>query len=149
MAILIKETTSLFSLTLETGNKSLVRSIIFLSQKTRNQNKRWTGFNNNLDFDDCTHEYTELPVYWMILARKLNMLKNVLSFKKMRILFVINSFTCLDLPTSITCKSGGFEKKSRKTWRLGPQTWRFPKYTSNLKKKTDYLFECFFFTFRW
>ena len=27
-----------------------------------------------------------------------------------------------DLPTSITCKSGGFEKKPRKTLRLGPQT---------------------------
>ena len=39
MAILIKETTSLFSLTLETGNKRLVRSIIALSQKTRNKKK--------------------------------------------------------------------------------------------------------------
>jgi len=29
-----------------------------------------------------------------------------------------------DLPTPITSKSGGFEKKPRKTWRLGPQTWR-------------------------
>ena len=39
IAILIKETTSLFSLTLETGNKRLVRSIIALSQKTRNKKK--------------------------------------------------------------------------------------------------------------
>ena len=39
MAILIKETTPLFSLTLETGNKRLVRSIIALSQKTRNKKK--------------------------------------------------------------------------------------------------------------
>ena len=29
-----------------------------------------------------------------------------------------------DLPTPITCKSGGFEKKPRKTGRLRPQTWR-------------------------
>ena len=33
-----------------------------------------------------------------------------------------------DLPTSKTCKSGDLAKKPRKTWRLGPQTWRFPKY---------------------
>ena len=39
-----------------------------------------------------------------------------------------------DLPTPVTCKSGGFENKSRKTWRLGPQTWRFSKYVSNNKK---------------
>ena len=36
-----------------------------------------------------------------------------------------------DLPTPITCKSGGFEKKPRKTWRLGPQTWKLQKYASN------------------
>ena len=36
-----------------------------------------------------------------------------------------------DLPTSITCKSGGFEKMSGKTWRLGPLTRRFPKCASN------------------
>ena len=36
-----------------------------------------------------------------------------------------------DLVIPITWKSGGFEKKSRKTWRLGPQTGRFPKYASN------------------
>ena len=40
----------------------------------------------------------------------------------------------VDLPTPVTCKSGGFENKSRKTWRLGPQTWRFSKYVSNNKK---------------
>ena len=33
-----------------------------------------------------------------------------------------------DLPTSKMCKSGDPAKKPRKTWRLGPQTWRFPKY---------------------
>ena len=38
--------------------------------------------NSNLDFDDCSHEYLELSVYWMILAWKLNMPKNVLSLKK-------------------------------------------------------------------
>ena len=46
MAILMKETkikTSSLSLTLEPGNKILVRSIIFLSEKTRTQNKRWAG----------------------------------------------------------------------------------------------------------
>ena len=40
------------------------------------------------------------------------------------IIIIINS----DLPTSKTCKSGDLAKKPRKTWRLGPQTWRFPKY---------------------
>ena len=35
-----------------------------------------------------------------------------------------NVYTNSELPTPITCKSGGFEKKPRKTWRLGPQTWR-------------------------
>ena len=63
MAILMKETkikTSLLSLTLEPRNKSLVRSIIILlSEKTRTQ-KRWAGFNDNLDFDDSSHEYPEL-----------------------------------------------------------------------------------------
>ena len=46
MAILSKETTSLISLTLEKGNKSLVRSVTFLlSEKTRSKNKKWAGFN--------------------------------------------------------------------------------------------------------
>ena len=66
MAILFKETkikTSSLSLTLEPGNKILVCSIIFLiSEKTRTQNKRWAGFNNNLDFDDCSHKHPELSV---------------------------------------------------------------------------------------
>ena len=56
-------------------------------------------------------------------------------------LIVLSAFEA-DLPTPITCKSGGFEKRIRKTWRLGPQTWRFLKYASNLKKKTDYLLLC-------
>ena len=62
----MKETkikTSLLSVTLEPRNKSLVRSIIsLLSEKTRTQNKRWAGFNDNLDFDDSSHEYPELSV---------------------------------------------------------------------------------------
>ena len=62
----MKETkikTSSLSLTLKPGNKILVRLIIFLlSEKTRTQNKRWAGFNNNLDFDDCSHEHPELSV---------------------------------------------------------------------------------------
>ena len=63
IAILTNETTSLLSLTLGTGNKSLVHSIIFLlSEKTRTQNKIWAGFNKNLNFDDCSHEYPELLV---------------------------------------------------------------------------------------
>ena len=66
MAILVKETkikTSSLSLTLEPGNKILVRSTIFLlSEKTTTQNKRCAGFNNNLDFDDCSHEHPELSV---------------------------------------------------------------------------------------
>ena len=44
---------SSLSLTLKPGNKILVRLIIFLlSEKTRTQNKRGAGFNNNFDFDD-------------------------------------------------------------------------------------------------
>ena len=66
ITILMKETkikTSSLSLTLKPGNKILVRLIIFLlSEKTRTQNKRWAGFNDNLDFDDSSHEYPELSV---------------------------------------------------------------------------------------
>ena len=38
-----------------------------------------------------------------------------------------------------TSKSGDFEKKPRKTWRLGPQTWRFPKYVLNENKNGRFL----------
>ena len=66
MTILMKETkikTLSLSLTLEPENKILAHSIIFLlSEKTRTQNKRWAVFNNNLDFDDCSHEHPELSV---------------------------------------------------------------------------------------
>ena len=66
MAILMKETkikTSSLSLTLESGNKILVCSTTsLLSEKTRTQNKRCAGFNNNHDFDDCSHEHPELSV---------------------------------------------------------------------------------------
>ena len=66
MAILMKETKvkkSSLSLTLELGDNILVRSVIFLlSEKTRTQNKRWAAFNNNLNFDDCSHEHPELSV---------------------------------------------------------------------------------------
>ena len=66
MAILMKETeikTPSLSLTPESGDKILVCSTIFLlSEKTRTQNKRCAGFNNNLDFDDCSHEHPELSV---------------------------------------------------------------------------------------
>ena len=62
----MKETkikTSSLSLTLKPGNKILVRLIIFLlSEKTRTQNKRWAGFNNNFDFDGCRHEHPEFSV---------------------------------------------------------------------------------------
>ena len=44
-----------------------------------------------------------------------------------------------DLPTSKTCKSGDVEKKPRKTWRLGPQTWRFPKHVLNENKNGRFL----------
>ena len=65
ITILMKETKkeSSLSLTLKPGNKILVRLIIFLSsEKTRTQNKRWAGFNNNFDFDDCSHEHPEFSV---------------------------------------------------------------------------------------
>ena len=62
----MKETkikTSSLSLTLKPGIKILVRLIIFLlSEKTRTQNKRWAGFNNNFDFDDCSHKHSEFSV---------------------------------------------------------------------------------------
>ena len=51
------------SLTRNTGNTILVCSIIFLlPEKTRTQNKRRAGFNNNFDFDDCSHEHPEFSV---------------------------------------------------------------------------------------
>ena len=84
-----------YAWTLETGNKSLVRSIIFSIIRENKNSKQKVGgvyINNNLDFDDCNHKYPELSVYWMILAGKLNMSKNLLSFKKMFILFLINPF---------------------------------------------------------
>ena len=60
----MKETkikTSSLLLTLKPGNKILGRLIIFLlSEKTRTQNKRWAGFNNNFDFDDCSQEHPDL-----------------------------------------------------------------------------------------
>ena len=66
ITILMKETkikTSSLSLTLKPGNKILVRLIIFLlSEKTRTENKRWAGFNNNFDFDHCSHEHPEFSV---------------------------------------------------------------------------------------
>ena len=31
------------------------------------------------------------------------------------------------------------KKKPRKTWRLGPQTWRFPKYVLNENKNGRFL----------
>ena len=47
--------------------------------------------------------------------------------------------TIADLLTPKPCKSRVFEKKPpAKKWRLGPQTWRFPKYESNKTKNTDY-----------
>ena len=50
-------------LTLEPGKKILLRSKIFLlSEKTKTQNKRCGGFNNNFDFDDCSHELPEFSV---------------------------------------------------------------------------------------
>ena len=54
---------------------------------------------------------------------------------------VVKSFKILnaDLPTSKTCKSGDFEKKPRKTWRLRPQTWRNPKYVLNENKNGRFL----------
>ena len=62
----MKETkikTSSLSLTLESGNRILVCSTIFLlTEKTRTQNKRCAGFTKNFDFDDCLHEHPELSV---------------------------------------------------------------------------------------
>ena len=46
-----------------------------------------------------------------------------------------------DLPTPKTVKSGDFEKKPRKTGRLGSQTWRFPKYELNEIKMAYFLFQ--------
>ena len=51
--------------------------------------------------------------------------------------------TIADPLTPKPCKSRVFEKKAppplkKKKWRLGPQTWRFPKYESNKTKNADY-----------
>jgi len=56
-------------------------------------------------------------------------------------------FSTSDLPTPITCKSGGFEKKSRKTWRLGPQTWRFQNMRQIKKKNRLFVWVFFFYLF--
>ena len=78
---------SSLSLTLKPGNKILARLIIFLlSEKTRTQNKRWAGFNNNFDFDDCSHKHSQV-----FSAGKLNMPIN--DFHSRKCLF--NSFTWL------------------------------------------------------
>ena len=67
-AIVMKETkitTPSLSLTLEPENKILIRSIIFFiirGNKNSEKKKRWAGFNNNLNFDDCSHEHPELSV---------------------------------------------------------------------------------------
>ena len=45
---------SSLSLTLKPGNKILAR--------LKTQNKRCAGFNNNFDFDDCSHELPEFSV---------------------------------------------------------------------------------------
>ena len=90
---LIKETTSLLSLTLEPGNKSLVRSIVQRKQELKTKDGRdlittstlMTAVTNSRSFRSIE----------VILAGKLNMPKNVLSFKKIPILFLINSFTWL------------------------------------------------------
>ena len=46
-----------------------------------------------------------------------------------------------DHPTPKTGKSGDFEKKQRKTGRLGSQTRRFPKYVLNEIKMVYFLFQ--------
>ena len=56
--------------------------------------------------------------------------------KSLVLFFVLKVLT--DLPTPKPCKSEVFGKKSPKTWRVGPQTWRFPKYVSNKTKKAGY-----------
>ena len=70
----MKETkikTSSLSLTIKPGNKILVRSIFFLlSEKTKPQNKRWVGFNNNFDFDDCSHEHPQFSVPGKLIIKK-------------------------------------------------------------------------------
>ena len=52
---------------------------------------------------------------------------------------MMTSHGMADLPTSKTCKSGDVEKRPGKTWRLGPQTWRFPKYVLNENKNGSFL----------
>ena len=61
--------------------------IFLLSEKTRTQNKRWAGFNNKFEFDDCSHDRTP----GAFSAGKLNMLIN--DFHSRKCLF--NSFTWL------------------------------------------------------
>ena len=64
----MKETkikTSLLSLTLEPGNKTLVRSVIFFYYRRKQESKTKDGRDlhcNNLDFDYCRHEHPELSV---------------------------------------------------------------------------------------
>jgi len=105
----------------------------------------------------CCNFFSQcMPLLWLFVAFSLFLalpLPSLRSLLKIRVIYflVVSRFnvgtqstlylcqalaTCpeTDLPTPVTCKSGGFENKSRKTWRLGPQTWRFSKYVSNNKK---------------
>ena len=51
------------------------------------------------------------------------------------------SCTNTDLAIPKTCKSGDFEKKPRKTWRLGPQTGDFQNMHKTRIKMVDFLFQ--------
>ena len=53
----------------------------------------------------------------------------------------ITFFAYADLPTPKTCESRDFEEKLRKTWGLGSQTGKFPKYALNEMKMAHFLFQ--------
>ena len=63
------------------SNEAIIRE-----NKNSKQKMGRIYINSNLDFDDYSH------AYWMILAGKLNMPKNVLSFKKMLFYFLLILF---------------------------------------------------------
>ena len=81
--------------------------------------------NFNLNFVSIFECSTSFVPIYLILTLCFYQLEDVsMNLDLLKRIHVLDT----DLPTPITCKSGGFEKKPRKTWRLGPQTWRLQKY---------------------
>ena len=83
----------------------------------------WWQFISNFHDDDI---WMQLPQFISFLLSCSNL---SIPLTNWWILLVV------DLPTLNHANLKCLKKKSPKTWRLGPQTWRFTKYLSNKSKK--------------